>query len=195
MASSSRSTETKTAEGISSDTNGRAGKTDEQGGAARALQRAVDRLTLLGTTRDGIVVGVATVYIAGYLVWSINAWQNNLGIPPALDLQYFVAGSVPVLIVGLAFLVGRFLWNFISKVWPQKVGADATGGWRIVRLGLFALVGASLFTFVFLASPSVAVVLGLMVLLGRVLPRRLNIEADEEQTRRETVWRSSLILV
>jgi len=130
------------------------------------------------------------VYIAGYLVWSINAWQNNLGIPPALDLQYFVAGSVPVLIVGLAYLVGQFLWNFISKVWPQKVDADATGGWRIIRRGLFVLLGASFITLVFVASPSFVVIMGLVVLLTWVSFRRL--KDYDELTARGKKWRTFL---
>ena len=41
----------------------------------------------------------------GYVVWAINANRNNLGLLPALEFQYFVAGVVPVAILLLIFLL------------------------------------------------------------------------------------------
>lgn len=46
-------------------------------------------------------------YVLGYLVWSVNAWANNLGMLPALETQYFVAGIIPMLILALAILAFR----------------------------------------------------------------------------------------
>ncbi len=149
------------AESIPSDTMG-VPETKFQGDSPRALQQAIDRLTALGTIRDGILVSGAIFYAAGYLVWSSHAWRNNMGILPVLDFQYFVAGFVPVLIVTLAYLVGRFLWHFIMEVWPQKVGADATGGWRTIRLTLRVLFEATLFSLLFMAHPSISITLGFL---------------------------------
>ncbi len=61
----------------------------------------------LGALRDGFLVVSAASYVLGYLVWSVNAWQNNLGLLPALESQYFVAGIIPMLLIGLAVLLFR----------------------------------------------------------------------------------------
>jgi hypothetical protein len=61
----------------------------------------------LGALRDGFLVLAASSYVMGYLVWSVNAWQNNLGLLPALESQYFVAGIIPLSFVGLAVLLFR----------------------------------------------------------------------------------------
>ncbi len=118
----------------------------------------------LGSLRDGVLVGVALVYGAGYAVWSLHAWRFNMGVLPALDFQYFVAGLIPVMILLAAFVLGRILWRFVMHTWPARVGPEAVGGWRVLRLLLFGLLVVSLLGFFFASSPSFA--LALLALMG-----------------------------
>lgn len=60
-------------------------------------------LKWLGDRRDGFLVGSAGLYSLGYLVWSYNAWRNNLGQLPALEFQYLIAGIVPAFIIAVAW--------------------------------------------------------------------------------------------
>ena len=56
--------------------------------------------------RDGLLVIAGATYILGYLVWSFHAWKNRLGMLPALDAQYFMAGIIPlVILVAVYYLV------------------------------------------------------------------------------------------
>lgn len=61
----------------------------------------------LASRRDFILVAAAIVYFLGYLVWALNAWIQGLGILPAADLQYFVAGLMPATTLMVAWIVGR----------------------------------------------------------------------------------------
>jgi hypothetical protein len=49
------------------------------------------------------VVAGSIVYLLGYLVWVLNAFQNRLGFLPALDAQYFIAGAIPALLLYLMY--------------------------------------------------------------------------------------------
>jgi hypothetical protein len=65
----------------------------------------------VGKSRDGILVVGGALYILGYIVWSINAFINKLGLLPAFESQYFIAGIVPFVIIFLAILLIRFSWK------------------------------------------------------------------------------------
>jgi hypothetical protein len=41
------------------------------------MRREVKLLKALGDLRDGILLADALVYVAGYVVWSINSLRNN----------------------------------------------------------------------------------------------------------------------
>ncbi len=56
-------------------------------------------LEWLGKRRDGFLVAGASIYGLGYAVWTYNAWDQGLGLLPAIESQYFLAGTVPALIV------------------------------------------------------------------------------------------------
>lgn len=60
------------------------------------MTRTTAFLRYLGRIRDGLLVLLGLMYAAGFLVLNYNAWRNGLGVLPALDFQYFVAGFVPV---------------------------------------------------------------------------------------------------
>jgi len=76
---------------------------------------------------DILFVGSATAYIAGYFVWAFYAFQNDLGALTALDAQYFVAGTLPVVITGLSYLAYILFLNLIHKLKASlyKNSADA----------------------------------------------------------------------
>lgn len=65
----------------------------------------------VGKTRDGILVLGGTLYILGYIVWSINAFINKLGLLPAFESQYFIAGIVPFLIVLFGSVLIGLAWK------------------------------------------------------------------------------------
>jgi hypothetical protein len=52
--------------------------------------------------RDLALAGAAGTYALGFIIWSIHASVDNLGLLPALDSQYIIAGILPVTILGLA---------------------------------------------------------------------------------------------
>jgi hypothetical protein len=70
----------------------------------------------LGKFRDGLLVLVTVVYVLGYLVWSIHAWVNNLGLLPALEPQYLAAGIPLALILSLAWLGYKVLKRILEKI-------------------------------------------------------------------------------
>src|SRR5690349_2113251 len=49
-------------------------------------------LIKLGSVRDGLLILLSLVYALGYSVWAINAYSRNLGLLPALQFEYFIAG-------------------------------------------------------------------------------------------------------
>jgi hypothetical protein len=76
----------------------------------------------LGDLRDGILLAGALVYVAGYVVWSINSLRNNLGLLPALKFQYFFAGSFPVAIALLVYGAVHGIRAFLGAIskWIEK---------------------------------------------------------------------------
>jgi hypothetical protein len=76
--------------------------------------------------REGLIAMAGITYIVGYLVWSYQAWNNGLGLLPAIQAQYFVAGLVPLLILFLAWLtikgalrIRRKYIRWFEKDWEQ----------------------------------------------------------------------------
>jgi len=84
----------------------------------------------LGDLRDGFLVAAGASYVLGYLVWSLNAWQNNLGLLPALESQYFVAGIIPLLIIVLAVLIFRGERRFRRR-YSDWLSSEKRGRWRL----------------------------------------------------------------
>jgi len=112
-------------------------------------------------------------YAAGYLVWSFNALQNNLGLLPAFQLQYIVAGIGPVVIGTIAIGGGLWFWRFLTNVWLKKLGENARGIWRLIRSLFWFMVAAPLALFLIIANPTIGLILLLIVTLSLfpLLPR------------------------
>jgi hypothetical protein len=70
----------------------------------------------LGDFRDSLLVGITLLYVLGYLVWSIHAWENRLGLLPALEPQYLSAGIPVVIILWLSWLGYRLLKRLAIRI-------------------------------------------------------------------------------
>ncbi len=67
----------------------------------------------LADAKNLFVAGAGSAYALGYLARALHAWSEQLGVLPALDFQYFVAGTLLMLplaaLVSLVLLVHRWL--------------------------------------------------------------------------------------
>ena len=78
----------------------------------------------IGELRDGFLVLITGVYLLGYLCWASYAWQNNIGLLPALDAQYLAAGVVPALVVIVFYFLSYMLlrlYRWLSTELPPKL--------------------------------------------------------------------------
>ena len=72
-------------------------------------------LKRLAGLRDGILVVSAGLYVIGYLLWSLYAWSEGLGLLPVLSAQYFA-----VAITMAAFPISA--WGLILGLWRARAG-------------------------------------------------------------------------
>jgi len=84
------------------------------------FQRAIGRLTewltpLVGLRDVALVVG-AGLYLVGYVVWSLYAGLEGLGLLPVLSAQYVAAGATIGVFLGLAWIVIGGLWMARSRL-------------------------------------------------------------------------------
>jgi hypothetical protein len=106
----------------------------------------------IGDLRDGLLVCATLLYGLGYFVWSLNAWQNNLGLLPLIESQYLVAGVVPALILWLAYLGLRLLTRLKDHL-PSWIGPGVKG-WKLAgRLLTVACFWGSLAVFLGIFTP------------------------------------------
>src|SRR5262245_47054884 len=75
-----------------------------------------DILKWLGDRRDGFLISGAVLYGLGYLVWSYNAWRNDLGQLPALEFQYLIAGIIPAVLIALTWVAIAFFYSASDKI-------------------------------------------------------------------------------
>lgn len=94
-----------------------------QAPALSDVEKIEHRAKALALMRDGIITGASVVYVCGYVVWSYNAWRNNLGLLPAIQYQYFVAGLplVFIAILVLAVIVAAAYCEVIATHVAHKV--------------------------------------------------------------------------
>ncbi len=101
-------------------------------------------LIRIGGLRDGLLVLASLLYGLGYLVWSLHAWENHLGLLPALDTQYFVAGVFPALVLVVAFwtfkLATRAIERFLFWLYSEpRTRIKTFVQWFTTAIGLIPL--------------------------------------------------------
>lgn len=141
-----------------------------------------DRVERVGELRDGFLVAGGAVYVLGYLVWSVHAWQEGLGLLPALELQYLLAGSLLVLILLAALLTGMGMarlapvsgrWNKSSRrsirwLWVPVLGLAGVAIGVAVTILLSLADKGSLVPALFIASFLIAVAYFLLQRMGLI---------------------------
>ena len=55
--------------------------------------------------RDGVIGILALAYGLGLVVWSIYAANAGIVLSQVVDLQYFVAGIIPALVLGATYII------------------------------------------------------------------------------------------
>ena len=133
------------------------------------LQRVADFLKSLGEWRDHLLVIVGLFYAAGYFIWSWNAFQNNLGLLPAFQFQYIVAGIGPVIIGVISFGGGLWFWRWLTNVWLVKIETGPTHFWRILRSVFDIIVIVSIGFVSVVSNPTAALLILTFVVIFRVV--------------------------
>jgi|GEM_PF-5401341 len=126
----------------------------ETGGSTQPGKRGVlSFLTNIGELRDALLVGAGIVYILGYVTWSISAYSLGLGLLPALEAQYFMAGIAPAVILGIVLLLLfniTFIDSFLRELFePKKAILKST----FFCIGLLCLAGIALGGPIFAIAP------------------------------------------
>ena len=103
----------------------------------------------IGNLRDGLIVISIVVYGMGAAVWSYQGRRFNLGSLPVLDLQYFVAGIIPALIILSVFLVTYLTGSALKKLW-KVFGPEASPVRRFIQKGISVLYVLDAVAFVLL---------------------------------------------
>lgn len=102
-------------------------------------------LRQIGHLRDGFLVGAGALYLLGYLVWTGYAARYGLGLLPALEPQYLLAGLIPALVLCLVYFGFCHFPQFKEELWKNK---DTTGPGKRKKIG-FKLFGALLIISIF----------------------------------------------
>lgn len=146
--------------------------TDQSMDAKKSIlwRRFGEGVRALGTLRDGLLVIAAAVYVLGYLVWSWNAWTNDLGLLPALDVQYFAAGVLPAFLLWSCYVAVKNAMGITRGLarWVRR--PMQARGLRQLTLAIFA-VGLAVLIYGTLILRSSVMWLGTGVMLTFVLMR------------------------
>ena len=109
------------------------------GRGVQARQRAwLSRKNLgeLGGSRDGILLLAGALYALGYVVWSVHAWREGLGLLPAPELQYLLAGSL----LALMFIAS---FGLIAALNAPSLLLFTAGRYNAAWLGFMNAVGVA----------------------------------------------------
>lgn len=83
-------------------------------------------LRWLPKMRDGAIIVVSVTYALGYAVWAIYAYKYGLGVRPAGQTQYFVAGGPALIIIG----------TLLSLFYAAPILLDRARQWLTRRFGM-----------------------------------------------------------
>lgn len=127
----------------------------------------------LAPFNSAFVLLVGAAYAFGYLVWSVHAWQNDLGLLPALRAQYLLAGLVPLLMLPVVYLLLRGVFVLLDRLPPKarkvvQVVVSAAVFALLIAIELqmeFYLIDRS---FEVTESPAVHITLSILSIAGTV---------------------------
>lgn len=146
----------------------------------------------VGGLRDGLIVTGILIYGVGAAVWSYHAWRFNLGLLPVLDIQYFVAGIVPVMIVMSVFMVTYLTKSLLEMFWrllgsaPHRVKHLTRNGIMVfyaldgVAFALLWMFGRRLSASHILVTVLLYVSLGILIAGSPLFARILGRETSQE---------------
>lgn len=80
----------------------------------------IDKIKPLGTLRDGLLVSATFIYLIGYFVLAYYSKRHNLGMLPALEFHYLIAGIVPTFFILLVISIIKGLQILRSNLWNIK---------------------------------------------------------------------------
>ena len=107
------------------------------------------------------------VYLSGFVSWALFAWVQRLGLIPAFDAQYFLAGIIPTSIIVVIYLISIGLRTLLQKLHSREATLEATLLGRTIELtGSIVLLSA---IFIFIALQSFGRILACGMLLGTAL--------------------------
>lgn len=103
----------------------------------------------LSELKSLVLLGGGAAYVLGYLARALHAWSESLGVLPALDFQYFVAGllmGLPLAALVLATLGVRLLLRrWVAWEAARRGRRETTNRWlgTLQTVGLFGVVLAA----------------------------------------------------
>lgn len=129
----------------------------------------------LGERRDGLLLGAGVLYALGYLTWALYGLNNGIGFIAVFDVQYFAAGIVPAILIGLFMVVIRLLravegWLKYAPTRRQLVVATILTAFGTIAgpfFLLFLFVGTSTATWLTALSLCVSVYVAHLVARNR----------------------------
>ena len=132
------------------------------------------RIKTIGEYRDAALVLISVDYLLGYFSWSFYAAENDLGLAPALDTQYLIAGALPTLILGIGVALGALQLQFAR--WTASEPSERRymmAKWTIA-IGLAMLFGGLAVSTLFKGTPSEgpasrAIIIGAYVVMAGAL--------------------------
>ena len=123
----------------------------------------------LAQFRDQILVGAAVVYVIGYGVWSLHSWNNGLGLLPAADLQYFVAGLLPLVTFMVGYAILRFVMALLVRILRKPRARRALRN-TVIGLGICGFILLMIPATSFAGSLIIGAVVIFSTFLGSLLP-------------------------
>jgi hypothetical protein len=94
----------------------------------------LERIKTIGEYRDAALVLISVDYLLGYFSWSVYAAKNDLGLVPALDTQYLVAGVLPTVILGIGIAPAIFEVDgdtSLAQTLPMGHASWLSGVWAL----------------------------------------------------------------
>lgn len=97
------------------------------------------KLDSFADLRDLLLIVAGGMYVLGYVVWAYNAYANNLGLLPAVDFQYFIAGIVPAVFL-LALSVTITVILISRREFADWINASTRRGKYMGRLFIILFI-------------------------------------------------------